>query len=171
MFAFFILESRRGIFILFQTLFCHPDQPRWTVLYVYLTGSLVTEISWQRLWTATRGNSSCELKQDKTNKVTVRPAKTQISLGIHPVGSVFAVRSMGGQGPKISSCRQQRLGSDWADLCPGWSESSLGAQVSLLVLLFSGSYYSSCWHLTKWVPLRTVFLPNFMGVGGACMFL
>ena len=31
----------------------------------------------------------------KTNKVTVRPAKTQISLGIHPVWSVFAVHSMG----------------------------------------------------------------------------
>ena len=29
------------------------------------------------------------------NKVSVHPAKTQISLGIHPVWSVFAVRSMG----------------------------------------------------------------------------
>ena len=28
-----------------------------------------------------------ELQHDKTNKVTVRPAKTQISLGIHPVWS------------------------------------------------------------------------------------
>ena len=32
---------------------------------------------------------------DKTNKMTVHPAKTQISLGIHPVWSVFAVRSVG----------------------------------------------------------------------------
>ena len=32
---------------------------------------------------------------DKTNKMTVHPAKTQISLGILPVLSVFAVRSMG----------------------------------------------------------------------------
>ena len=32
---------------------------------------------------------------DKTNKMTVRPAKTQISLGIRPVWSVFTVRSMG----------------------------------------------------------------------------
>ena len=31
----------------------------------------------------------------KTNKVTVRPAKTQISLGIRPIWSVFAVRLMG----------------------------------------------------------------------------
>ena len=31
----------------------------------------------------------------KTNKMTVRVAKTQISLGIRPVWSEFAVRSMG----------------------------------------------------------------------------
>ena len=30
-----------------------------------------------------------------TKKVTVRPVKTQISLGISPVWSVFAVHSMG----------------------------------------------------------------------------
>ena len=36
-----------------------------------------------------------ELPHDKTNKMIVRPAKTQISLGIRPVWSVFAVRSMG----------------------------------------------------------------------------
>ena len=30
----------------------------------------------------------------KTNKMTVRPAKTQISLGIRQDWSVFAVRSM-----------------------------------------------------------------------------
>ena len=39
--------------------------------------------------------SPYEPQHDKTNKVTVRPAKTQISLGIHPVWSVFAVRLMG----------------------------------------------------------------------------
>ena len=32
---------------------------------------------------------------DKTNKMSLRPAKTQISLGIRPVWSEFAVRSMG----------------------------------------------------------------------------
>ena len=39
-------------------------------------------------------------------------AKTQISLGILPVWSVFAVRSIGSQGPKVPSCRQWRLWSD-----------------------------------------------------------
>ena len=37
---------------------------------------------------------SFEPPHDKTNKMTVRSAKTQISLGIRPVWSVFAVRSM-----------------------------------------------------------------------------
>ena len=32
---------------------------------------------------------------DKTNKMSVRPAKTQVSLGIRPVWSVFEVHSMG----------------------------------------------------------------------------
>ena len=36
-----------------------------------------------------------EPRHDKTNKATMRPAKTQISLGIRPVWSVFAVRLMG----------------------------------------------------------------------------
>ena len=39
---------------------------------------------------------------------------------------VFAVRSVGSKGPKLSSWGQQRLiRLGW---CPGWSESSLGAQ-------------------------------------------
>ena len=48
--------------------------------------------------------------------MTVRPAKTQISLGIRPVWSVFAVRSVGSLGPELSSCGQRRLRSDWADV-------------------------------------------------------
>ena len=36
-----------------------------------------------------------EPPHDKTNNVAVRQAKTQISLGIRPVWSVFAVRWMG----------------------------------------------------------------------------
>ena len=39
--------------------------------------------------------STFEPPHDKTNKMTVSPAKTQISLGIHPVWSVFVVRSVG----------------------------------------------------------------------------
>ena len=55
--------------------------------------------------------SSFEPPHDKTNKMSLRPAKTQISLGIRPVWSVFAVCSMGSSAPKLSSCGQRRLGS------------------------------------------------------------
>ena len=52
-----------------------------------------------------------EPRHDKTNKISVRLEMTQISLGIRPVWSVFAV------------CMKK----PWALRCPGWSESSLGA--------------------------------------------
>ena len=77
-------------------------------------------------------------RMTKLTKWPVYPAKTQISLGIYPVWSVFAVcmkkawvlsYSLSTQWPLI------RLGG-----CPDWSESSLGAQVILLVLSCAGSY-------------------------------
>ena len=67
-----------------------------------------------------------EPRHDKTNKLSVRPVKTQISLGIRPVWSVIAVHM---KKAWVLSCplntqrRLIRLGG-----CPGWSESSLGAQ-------------------------------------------
>ena len=45
----------------------------------------------------------------KPTKWSVHPAKTQISLGIRPVWSIFTVYSVGGWGPKVSSCGQRRL--------------------------------------------------------------
>ena len=39
------------------------------------------------LWNSSVGLNIIEPPHDKTNKVSVRPAKTQISLGIHPVWS------------------------------------------------------------------------------------
>ena len=56
-------------------------------------------------------------------KWPVHPAKTRISLGIHPIWSVFAVRSVGSLGPMVSSCGQRRL------FRLGRSESWLGTQV------------------------------------------
>ena len=43
----------------------------------------------------------------------MRPAKTRISLGTRSVWSVFTVRSIDSLRPKISSCRQWRLWSDF----------------------------------------------------------
>ena len=57
--------------------------------------------------------------------------------GIHPVWSVFAVHSMGSKDPRFIYVDSEdiRLGG-----CPGWSKSSLGAQVILLVLSCRSSY-------------------------------
>ena len=73
----------------------------------------------------------------KSTKWPVHPVKTHISLGTRPVWSLFAVRKK-----KVwtfsyllsALWRLTRLGG-----CPGWSESSLGAQAILLVLSCAGS--------------------------------
>ena len=73
------------------------------------------------------GEDENEPPRDKTNKVSVRPAKTQISLGIRPVWSVFAVcmKKTWVLSYPLSAQRRLliRLGG-----CLGWSESSLDAQ-------------------------------------------
>ena len=68
-----------------------------------------------------------EPPHDKTNKMTVRPAKTQISLGIHPVwseSSLSASRKLG----SLATHWAHSEDSDQTGRCPGWSESLLGAQ-------------------------------------------
>ena len=72
----------------------------------------------------------------------VRPAKTQISLGIHPVwseSSLSAWRNLGPQATHWAQCKE----------CPGWPESLLGAQVILLVLSCHGSNSKLTWCLSK----------------------
>ena len=56
-----------------------------------------------------------ELPHDKTSKMTVLPAKTQISLGISPVWSVFAVHVKKAWVLSYPLSAQRRLWSDWAD--------------------------------------------------------
>ena len=64
----------------------------------------------------------------KTNKMFCAPSKDSDQPG-HPPSliTVFAVRTMGSWGPNVSSCGIRLVG------CPGWSESSLGAEVILMV--------------------------------------
>ena len=75
-----------------------------------------------------------EIWHDKTNKMSVRPAKTLISMGIRPVWSESQSLSAWRK-PWVPTERTAktliRLGG-----CPGWSESSLGAHSFLLVLSF-----------------------------------
>ena len=82
-------------------------------------------VSFNMCWTFQQ--CQYEPRHDKTNKMSVRPAKTQISLDIHPVWSVFAVRMKKAlvlSYPLSVQWRLIRLGG-----CPDWSESSLGAHL------------------------------------------
>ena len=73
----------------------------------------------------------------KPTKWPVRPAKAQISLGIRPVWSVFTVRLK-------KAWVLSYLLNAWRRLirlhgCQGWSVSSLGEQIILLVVSWGGS--------------------------------
>ena len=65
----------------------------------------------------------------------VRPAKTQISLGKCPLWSESSLSAW----RKLRSLAIQWVPSEDSDQ-PGWSESSLGEQIILLVLSWGGSY-------------------------------
>ena len=83
---------------------------------------------------------SCSLT--KWTKWPLRPAKTQLS----PDWSVFAVRLMSTQRPKLSSCGQRRFWSDWAIARLIWVFAL--RTVILLVLSCCGSYcVSEQWRL------------------------
>ena len=92
-----------------------------------------------------KGNSCAmniiELPHDKTNKMTVRPVKTQISLGICPVWSESSLCSQW-VAKDLSFLHADNKDSDQTGslACPGSSESSLDAQIILLVLSWGGSY-------------------------------
>ena len=75
---------------------------------------------------------------DKTNKMACAPAKTQISLGIRPVWSVFTVRMKKVWVLSYPLSAQRRLWSDWAD---AQADLSLRWRTChLLVLPWGGSY-------------------------------
>ena len=85
-----------------------------------------------------------EPRHDKTNKMTVRPAKTQISLGIHPVwseSSLSAWRTFG------SLATHWALSQDFDQT--GWMSRLIwvfaGRTVTLLVLSCCGSSIGSLW--------------------------
>ena len=77
----------------------------------------------------------------KPTKWHMHPAKTQISLGICPVWSVFAVGVKKYWVLSYPMSAQRSLWSDWEDAQADLS--LLGAQVSLLVLSCCGSCYFS----------------------------
>ena len=74
-----------------------------------------------------------EPPHDKPTKWHVRPAKTQISLGSHPVWSEFLLSAWRKLG-SLASHWAHSEDSDQTGRMPGWSESLLGAHVILSVL-------------------------------------
>ena len=93
-----------------------------------------------------------EPRHDKTNKVTVRRATTQISLGIRPVWSESSLSAWRNIGPLDTYwAHSEDSYSDWADAqaCPGWSESSLGA-------------HSFCWfcHVAAQITFAVLLPPQ-----------
>ena len=84
-------------------------------------------------------------RMTKPTKWPVRPANTQISQGIRPCSliRVFAVHMKKHWLPTERKAKTLiRLGR-----CPGWSESSLGAQARLLVLSCCVSFCRAAAHL------------------------
>ena len=77
-----------------------------------------------------------EPPHDKTNKMTVRPAKTQINLGIRPVWSESLLCAQWvTKDPSFLMRTTKSLIRQGG--CPGWSESSLGAHA---ILSWGGSF-------------------------------
>ena len=87
--------------------------------------------------------SEMSRSMSKRTKLHVRPAKTQISLGICPVWSVFAVHM---KKPWLLSFPLSHH-KDWSDCVNAQAESLLGAQKNLLVLSCSGSNIIPAWTL------------------------
>ena len=100
--------------------------------------------SFCKLCCAKFGESQTLMSQSTTKptKWPVCPAKTQISLGICPVWSVFTVRLKKTNVCSYSSSTQRRLIRLHG--CVGWSESLLGAHIILLVL-------SCCSSFMRWI--------------------
>ena len=104
-------------------------------------------------------NMKIEPRHDKTTaaKRSVRPAKTQISLGIRPVWSKSALSAWSKIGSLVPVERTAkiliRLGG-----YPGWSESSLGTKVILLVLSWGSS---KCFFLESTYAAHIHFITFF----------
>ena len=116
-----------------ETLIRQGECPGWSV-FAWRTLILLV-LSW--------GGSCRYLKSlifepphDKTNKVRVRPAKTQIPLGMPPVWSESSLCvHWVAKDPRFLHADSED--SDQTG-CPGWSESSLDTHAILLVLSWGG---------------------------------
>ena len=98
-----------------------------SVIYVspHLCSALLVSFLRTPIEQSENWRSNMNRSMTKPTKWPVCPAKTQISLGICPVWSVFAVCMKKAWVFSYSKSAQRRLIG--LGECPGWSESSLGA--------------------------------------------
>ena len=100
-------------------------------------------------------SSVFEPQHDKTNKVTVRPAKTRISLGIWPAwseSSLSAWRKLG----SLATHWAHSEDSDQTGRMPRLIWVFAGRTVTLLVLSWCGSFISSA-YLFVFMFIKVVF--------------
>ena len=92
--------------------------------------------------------------------MTVRPAKTRISLGIRPVCSESSLCTQW-VAKEPSFLRADSEDSD--QICPGWSESSLGAQTTMLVLSWGSNVLKVSWKVSETISRfnETIDAENF----------
>ena len=95
----------------------------------------------------------------KPTKRHVRPAKTQISLGICPIWSESSLSAWRKLGSLTTHWGHRPSGY------PGWSESSLGAHITLLVLSWGGSNCVNNLYITFCKILFTVIIQEIRTSG------
>ena len=121
-------------------------------------------MKWWFWWHFETEVNVCEPPHDKTNNVAVRPAKTQISLGIRPVwseSSLSAWRNLGPSATHWAHCKD----SDQTGRMPRLVWVFAGCPVTLLVLSWGSSYNNGqgLFHLTCiiWATsLETLLIPS-----------
>ena len=91
-----------------------------------------------------------EPRHDKTNKVSVHPAKTQISLGIRPVWSEFSLSAWRKLGPLATQWAHSQ-DSDQTGRMPRLIWVFAGRTLTLLVLSCRGSYCADGFRLCYFI--------------------
>ena len=135
---YFITFTKRRVIICFSSSWCH-----WKAM-VFACGSSCTSPSLCFIRTSFL-ELILESAHVKTSKMTVRPAKTQISLGMHPVWSESSLCAQWVAKDRsfllADSDMSRRLWSDWADLSPRWA------------------HMPFCWFCLRWlINKRQTFL-------------
>ena len=114
------LSAQRGLWsgrVVVQADLCNHWAHRASCVFCrsFITSAvkLVFALSWVRQCRMYYWETTIEPRHDKTNKMSVRPAKTQISLGIRPVrleSSLSAWRKLGSLAPTERSAKTDQTG-------------------------------------------------------------